>query len=66
MWRERKIRIVGCEEIRIVGCGERYRMWAVETVDRDKEHGLWRLLREIRNVGCEDCRDIRNVGCGER
>ena len=24
-------------------------MWAVETVERDKEHGLW---REIMNVGC--------------
>ena len=35
----------------------------METVERDKECGL---LREIRNVGCEDCRDIRNVGCGEK
>ena len=43
---------MGCQEIRIVGCGERYGMWAVETVERDKEHGLQRLWREITNVGC--------------
>ena len=35
-----------------MGCGERYGMWAVETVERDKEHGLQRLWREITNVGC--------------
>ena len=35
---------MGCEEIKIVGCGEIYGMWAVENVER-----------EIRNVGCGDC-----------
>ena len=42
-------------EIRNMGCKERYGVWAVETVERDKEHGLWRLWREIRNMGCGDC-----------
>ena len=66
---------MGCEEIKIVGCGEIYGMWAVENVER-----------EIRNVGCgeiegmwyveivetyKECglwkpwREIRNVGCGD-
>ena len=33
-------------------------MWAVETLERDKEHGLW---REIRNVGCGDCGEIEGM-----